>query len=290
MEVSLHGISYKKTIRQLMNMKDQQSTSSELSENNPVNETVQASSKKIELDLERLKNMGFITSLQSKTLLNEELREIKRPLLRSIKKKKDSLAKANLIQVTSSVPGEGKTFTSINLAMSIAMEFDYTVLLVDADVIKSSVSAALGINEKYGLTDYLNRDIKKLSDVMLNTSIPKLSILPAGTRRSSSTELLNSDFMEDLINELADRYDDRVVIIDSPPLLATNESRVLAHKVGQIVFVVEQNKTTQATVKSALQLLEPDMNIGVILNKNSATHGKYGQYGYYGYGDYSPYE
>ncbi len=246
-----------------------------------------AYSKKIVLDIERLKNMGFITSLQSNTLVNEELREIKRPLLRNIKNKKKTTEKANLIQVTSSLPGEGKTFTSINLAMTIAMEFDYTVLLVDADVIKSSISEALDIHEDYGLTDYLNRDVEHLSDVLLKTSIPKLSVLPAGTRQNLSTELLNSDYMDELIHEFSTRYDDRIVIIDSPPLLATNESRVLAHKVGQIVFVVEYNKTTQSNIKSALGLLDPDMNIGMILNKSRNARGQYGYYGYYGYGSYA---
>ncbi|MCK5696593.1 MAG: XrtA-associated tyrosine autokinase [Gammaproteobacteria bacterium] len=259
---------------------------SEIHGESSVKSDKQICSKKIEIDIERLKNMGFITSLQSNTLLSEELREIKRPLLRNIKKKKKDFEKTNMIQVTSSLPGEGKTFTSINLAMTIAMEFDYTVLLVDADVIKSSVSQALDIHEEYGLTDYLNRDVKNLSDVLLNTSIPKLSLLPAGTRQSLSTELLNSEFMDELINELATRYDDRIVIIDSPPLLATNESRVLAHKVGQIVFVVEHNKTTQTNIKSALSLLDPDMNIGMILNKNRNARGQYGYYGYYGYGSH----
>jgi len=256
--------------------------------NTRMNDSVnKGESKLFEIDIERLKNLGFITSLQSNTLLNEELREIKRPLLRNIKAKgSNKVDKANVIQVTSSLPGEGKTFTSINLAMSIAMEFDYTVLLVDADVIKSAVSDTLGIHEERGLTDYLNRDVDHLSDVLLKTSIPKLSVLPAGTRKNLSTELLNSEFMDQLITEFSERYDDRIVIIDSPPLLATNESRIIAHKIGQIVFVVEHNRTTQASIKSALSLLDPDMTIGIILNKTRGSRGEYGYYGYYGYGDY----
>ena len=240
-------------------------------------------SQKVEVDIGRLKNMGFITSLESNTLLNEEFREIKRPLLRNIKgRSAHPIERANLIQVTSSLQGEGKTFTSVNLAMAIAMELDYTVLLVDADVIKSSVSKTLGINAERGLTDYLQGDVNKLSDVLLHTNIPKLSVLPAGRRHDLSTELLNSEFMDNLIHELAFRYKDRVVIIDSPPLLQTNESRVLAHKVGQIVFVVEQNKTTQTTIKNALSLLDPEMVIGLVMNKNRS--GSKSNYYYYGYG------
>ncbi len=241
----------------------------------------QYQSQKVEIDIERLKNLGFITSLESNTLLNEEFREVKRPLLQNIKgKTAHKIEKSNLIQVTSSLQGEGKTFTAVNLAISIAMEMDHTVLLVDADVIKSSVSKTLGIQADVGLTDYLKGDIESLSDVMLNTSIPKLSVLPAGTRQDLSTELLNSDFMENLFRELSERYKDRVVIIDSPPLLETNESRVIAHKVGQIVFVVEHNKTTQASIKNALSLLDPEMVIGLVMNKNRS--GSKSQY--YGYG------
>ncbi len=239
-------------------------------------------SKEVEIDLEQLKNTGVITSLESRNLLSEEFREIKRPLLQNIKGKgAHQIERANLIQITSSVQGEGKTFTSINLAMAFAMEMDYRVLLVDADVIKSSVSKTLGIKTEYGLTDYLQGKVTELSEVMLKTNIPKLSVLPAGRLHDLSAELLNSEFMDNLIKELSVRYKDRVVIIDSPPLLETNESRIIAHKVGQIVFVVEHNKTAQTSIKSALSLLDPEMVIGLVLNKNRA--GDKSSY-YYGYG------
>lgn len=238
-------------------------------------------SQNVELDLERLKDIGFITSLESNTLLNEEFREIKRPLLLNVKgRSAHKIERANLIQVTSSLQGEGKTFTSVNLAIAIAMELDYRVLLVDADVIKSSISKTLGIDAEYGLTDYLQGDVTDLSEVMLNTSIPKLSVFPAGKRHALSTELLNSDLMDNLIYELSVRYEDRIIIIDSPPLLETNESRVIAHKVGQIVFVVEHNKTPQSSIKDALSLLDPEMVIGLIMNKNRSASKS----SYYGYG------
>ena len=239
-------------------------------------------SQKVDVDLERLKDMGFITSLETRNLLSEEFREIKRPLLQNIKGKgAHTIERANLILVTSSVQGEGKTFTAINLAMAFAMELDYRVLLVDADVIKSSVSKTLGIQADHGLTDYLQGQVTDLSEVLLKTNIPKLSVLPAGSVHELSAELLNSEFMDNLINELSNRYKDRVVIIDSPPLLETNESRIIAHKVGQIVFVVEHNKTTQTSIKSALSLLDPEMVIGLVLNKNrSGAKSSY----YYGYG------
>jgi receptor protein-tyrosine kinase len=244
-------------------------------------------SKSIKVDTDRLEDFGFLSLTKTGTLLNQEFREIKRPLLQNIKgKTAHEIQRANLIQVTSALQGEGKTFTSINLALSIAKELDYRVLLIDADILKSSVSRTFGIEVDKGLTDYLYGDVRNLSEVMIKTSIPKLSLLPAGSRHHLSTELLNSKFMDNLIQELSDRYKDRVIIIDSPPLLQTNESRVLAQKVGQIVFVVEQNKTTQLSVKNALSLLDPEMVIGLVMNKSRGTsQGNYYGYGYgYGYG------
>ncbi len=244
-------------------------------------------SKSIEVNLKRLEEFGFLSMSDSNTLLHQEFREIKRPLLQNIKgKTAHEIERANLIQVTSALQGEGKTFTSVNLALSIAKELDYRVLLIDADILKSSVSKTFGIEVDKGLTDFLHGDVSNLSDVLITTNIPKLSLLPAGNKHHLSTELLNSEFMDNLIEELSGRYKDRVIIIDSPPLLQTNESRVLAQKVGQIVFVVEQNKTTQLSVKNALSLLDPEMVIGLVMNKSMGTSSSnYYGYGYgYGYG------
>jgi len=244
-------------------------------------------SKLIELNLKRLSHQGFLVPDSTNTILNEEYRQIKRPLLRNIRgKSAHPIENANIIQVTSSLQSEGKTFTAINLALSFAMEMDFNVLLVDADTIKSSISKTLFENGKLdgtelGLTNYLSGDVDDLSKIMLKTNIPKLNILPAGTRNHMSTELLNSEYMEKLITEFSQRYENRIVVMDSPPMLQTNDSRILAHKVGQIVFVVEQNKTEQSVVKNALSLLEPEMVVGLVLNKSRTTS----QSGYYGYYD-----
>jgi len=241
-------------------------------------------SKRVELDIDYLSSMGFLVPNSANTIMNEEYRQIKRPLIRNIQgKSAHPIDNANIIQVTSSLSGEGKTFTAINLALAFAMELDYNVLLVDADTIKSSITRTL-LNETFiGLTDYLSGEVDDVSDVMLATNIEKLRILPAGSRHLLSTELLNSQYMGKLIEEFSHRYANRVVIFDSPPLLQTNDARILSHRVGQLVFVVEQNKTPQAVVKSAVELLDPDMVVGVVMNKTRSTV-QGGYYGYYGYG------
>jgi protein-tyrosine kinase len=239
-------------------------------------------SKLVEIDLEQLERMGFLSPKASNTLLNQEYRQIKRPLLNNIRgKSAHPIEHANIIQVTSSIQGEGKTFTSINLAIALAMEMDFSVLLVDADVIKASVTRILLNQNEQGLTDYLSGNVTDLSKVLLSTNIEKLKILPAGTQNQLSSELLNSKHMDDLLFEFSKRYENRIVIIDSPPILQTNESRILAHKVGQIVFVVEQNKTERNTVKSAIELIRDDAVVGLVMNKSrTSKSGSY--YGYYG--------
>jgi exopolysaccharide/PEP-CTERM locus tyrosine autokinase len=185
--------------------------------------------------------------------------------------------------VTSSLPGEGKSFTAINLAMSIAMELDRTVLLVDADVARPSLPGVLGLPEQKGLLDVLQDKSLKLGDVLLKTNVDKLTILTAGTRDTHATELLASEAMGRLLNEMARRYSDRVIIFDSPPLLVTTEARVLATRMGQIVFVVRAEETPQNAVKEALGAIEACPVKLMVLNQ--ARNVENMAYGYeYGYG------
>lgn len=239
----------------------------------------------MELPLENLRAMGMVTPDQPRSGIAEENRIIKRPLLMNIAGQgENSVNDPNLIMVTSALPGEGKTFTAINLAISIAMEQDKTVLLVDADVAKASAAAMLGIPDDVpGLIDLLMDKGTQISDVLLHTNIPNLRILPAGHPHERSTELLASSDMQRLMEELAQRYPDRVIIFDSPPLLFTTEAGVLASLMGQIVFVVAERQTPQSKVTEALSRLSEDKIVGLILNK-SKSQGK-GAYGYsYGYG------
>lgn len=238
-------------------------------------------SQKIDVDLEHLSDQGIIVPSQERSILNEEYRRIKQPLINNIKgKSAHPIAKANLLQITSALPAEGKTFTAINLAMAISQEFDYTVLLVDADLLRPSLNDVFGIEEKAGLSEYLSGDVDSLADVLLTTNIPKLTLLPAGKKHHLSSELFSSSLMDSLFDELSERYSDRVVIIDSPPMLNTNEANILSRKVGQIVFVIEQNKTTQAHVKEALSQFDDNSVIGIVMNKSRIGNSSE-YYGYY---------
>jgi len=239
----------------------------------------------IEIDVNKLRGLGMVTPDMERSKISEEYRLIKRPLLKNAFGKGATVVpNGNLIMVTSSFPGEGKTFSSINLAMSIALEMDKTVLLVDGDVAKPSVSRVLGIKPKKGLVDYLLGEVNSLNEVLLRTNIPKLAILPSGKRHAHSTELLSSDAMKHLLHELSSRYPDRIVIFDSPPLLATSEASVLTSQMGQLVLVVEAGKTPQEALKEALALVDKNMIIGLILNKSGQLFGSdyYGSYSYYG--------
>lgn len=238
-----------------------------------------------EINLARLKDLNIITPNQvDYSLTSEEFRMIKRPLLDNAFD--PSVLKGNLVMVTSALPNEGKTFCAINLAMSIAMEVNRTVLLVDADVSKPSVLNKLGITGGKGLLDLLHNKEMKLADVLLKTNIENFSILPSGRHHKKATELLASQDMVDLLDDLAQRYPDRIIIFDSPPLLVTTEASVLATHMGQIVMVIEAEKTPQPAVREALGLIDSCDIVGLILNKTSTVPGgRYYGYGYgYGYG------
>lgn len=245
-----------------------------------------AASRRIELDMDSLARHGIVTPGAERSHLADELRVIKRPLLRNVAGKGVvPVANGNLIMITSAVPGEGKSFTAANLAMSIAMELDHTVLLVDADVARPTLPMLFDLPPSKGLLDVLVDPNTDLSQVMLRTNVEKLSILPSGSRHPHATELLASDAMANLLNELATRYADRVVIFDSPPLLVTTEARALASHMGQVVLVVRAERTTQAEVRHALSLIEVAPVKMLMLNQASNPNANGHGYGYgYGYG------
>jgi exopolysaccharide/PEP-CTERM locus tyrosine autokinase len=241
-----------------------------------------AAPRQVELDLERMRASGLVTAAGGRTQLLEDFRIIKRPLLqRAFAARIPGERPANLVMITSSLPGEGKTWTAINLAMSIAMELDHTVLLVEADVARPSVLRTLGVPAQRGLMDVLVDHKLDVADVMLRTNVDTLSILPAGTATPRATELLASSAMSSLLAEIATRYPDRVVIFDSPPLLLTSEARVLASHMGQIAVVVEAEQTTQHAVLEALAQLEGCSNVNLIYNKSRDYPAIDQAYGYH---------
>jgi protein-tyrosine kinase len=234
-----------------------------------------------EIDLQQLAVRGFITPAAPHSQLADEFRVVKRPIIRNALRKGGVAVKnANLVMVTSSLPSEGKTFTAVNLAMSVAMEYDNTVLLIDGDVAHPMLPTLLNVPSEPGLLDLLTRDDLDVGDALVRTNVEKLTVLPAGSRHKRATELLASEQMVNLLLELASRYSDRIIIFDSPPLLATTEARVLATHMGQIVMVVAADTTTQHAVSQALSTIESCEIVLMMLNKARKTDvGSY--YGYY---------
>jgi receptor protein-tyrosine kinase len=255
---------------------------------NPIDEVKIASTsvsknKSIILNGERLIERGFIYSPDSTHHIQEEFRHIKRKLLNNaFGPTAKTLKHSNLIMVSSSNPNEGKTFVSINLALSIALEQDKTVLLVDADVLRPSLHRELEFEIKEGLLEYLLSEVNSLSDVIYNTNIPNLKLIPAGRPHHLTNELLASERMAELAQELAERYPDRIVIFDCPPILGVTETPVLSDIVGQALVVVEESKTKLDDVKRAVSQLNEDIAIGTVMNKTIKSNK--GVYGYYGYG------
>ncbi|MEO6031854.1 MAG: XrtA-associated tyrosine autokinase [Burkholderiaceae bacterium] len=234
----------------------------------------------VTLDLERLERSGHLVPTQTRSALSEEFRHIKQPLLRNARGKDAAANRCSLIMVTSALPGEGKTFCSINLAMSMAAEIDTSILLVDADVLHPEVLQRLGVQADKGLLDVLTQPDLKLSDVVLKTNVPKLSILPAGRHNNLSTELLASEGMEALLVSLTVSYPGRIVIFDAPPLLVTNEAKVLASRIGQVVLVVGASSTSRRDVAHAFAALEQCPLVMSVLNRAHEPKVAHG-YGYY---------
>jgi protein-tyrosine kinase len=233
------------------------------------------------IDMERLGQLGFLTTAETDRKRLEEFRILKRPILDNAFGKLAAIEpNGNVIMITSSIAGEGKTFTTLSLAMSIAQERDTTVLLVDCDVINPSLSMCLGVQDYRGLTDILLDSDITLGDVIINTDVPQLRVLPSGSPHPQSTELLASEKMAMLVQDLSQRYSDRIVLFDSPPLLLASQAAVLSQLMGQIIVVVEAEKTPQQVVKDAIDLLDNDKAIGIVLNKTrkSGIGGYYGSY------------
>ncbi len=175
----------------------------------------------------------------------------------------------------------------MNLAASISLEREISVMLIDSDVAKPHISAACGLADRPGLIDLLVDDSIAVEDVIVRTDMNDIQILPAGRRHSQATELLASDRMAEVMYDMARRYRDRILIMDSPPLLITSEAQAVARQAGQVALVIECGKTTSEQIHDALEVLDRNKAINVIFNKNIHAPGG----GYYGghYGDYGSY-
>lgn len=236
----------------------------------------------VELDLANLEQRHFVSLSAKRRVINEEFSVIKRKLINNaFGPLSKSLKHPNLILISSSRPGEGKTFTAVNLALSIALEQDKTVLLVDADVLRPQVAKTLGFESETGLTDYLSSDNIDVQDIIVSTNVDRLKIITAGKAHHLSTELLASEKMSELVHEFATRYKDRIVIFDAPPLLGVNETAVVAMMCGQAIIVIEENKSKLSEIEQSIALIPEEIAVGFVINKAHRTQmGDYG-YGYY---------
>jgi protein-tyrosine kinase len=232
----------------------------------------------LRVDREHLQRQRMVTPDGKRSPISESFRRIKRQILANAANPRIG-APANLVMITSALEGEGKTFCAVNLAISIALEMDHTALLVDADVVKPGIPRALGVKAERGLIDVLAGRVP-LEDVLWSTDVGKLTLLPAGSAHQHTTELLASEAMRGLLQEMARRYRDRVIVFDAPPLLVASEAGTLARQMGQIVVVVEAGKTSEAALKAALSHIDPDRVAGLVLNKGPAPRRGYAYGGY----------
>lgn len=235
-----------------------------------------------QLDPAALKRVGMLpVDDTADRRLADELRRIKRPLLdNAFGNGAETFTRAKRIVVTSAEAGEGKTFTALNLALSLAHETDYEVLLVDGDIAKSDITRMFGLDGKPGFMDVLVDEQRAPSDAIVKTDVPNLLVVPAGKHHPLTSELFRSRRMEFVLDEFGARDRRRLVVFDSSPLLATSESQVLASHMGQVVMVVAADRTRKQAVKSALQRLGAFQYVGLLLNMSRQVAGNdsYGSY------------
>jgi exopolysaccharide/PEP-CTERM locus tyrosine autokinase len=228
----------------------------------------------------RIENPLLATLCDPHSPVSEEYRKLKSILTSFVQRDRFN----NVIMVTSSVSGEGKSLTSLNLAITLAQELDHTVLLVDADLRKPSIQDYLNLKHSKGLSDHLKEGIP-LDNLLIKTGIGRLTLLPAGTPLKNPVELFSSQKMKELILEIKNRYHDRFIIIDTPPILPFAESRALSNIVDGVVFVIREGQTTPENISEAMKSLNEAKLVGAVFNAATlaSLNGRYHSY-YYGYG------
>ena len=237
----------------------------------------------IAVDSVALRAGGYLPEQEKERQFADQYRRIKRPLIDKALSGVAAVGDPRIIMVTSALPGDGKTFTSINLALSMALERDMTVLLIDTDVAKRHVSQIFGLDEQPGLLDVLVNDNLDAESFIVPTTTRGFSILPAGRPVPNMAELLSSTRMGKTMASLCTHNPRRMLLLDSPPLLVTNEGRALVKFAGQVVLVVRAGETPRQALQAAVAQFDAQQAGGVVLNEvpGSSTEG------YYGYGSYA---
>jgi len=240
-------------------------------------------SRIIKIDQDALRAEGLLPPKHQERLIARQYRQIKRPLLARLRERTAARQRSgHTLVLASAVAGEGKTFMAINLAFSLAREKDLRVVLVDADAPKAHISRLLGVADQMGLLDVLKNPALDVESVILGTNVPNLLVLPAGTRTDDATELYSSERMREVIARLGARDQQRVLLFDSPPLLLTTEAQVLAQVAGEVIVVVRANETPRSVVLEALDHLDKDRPVSLVLNQ-TLSDGQVDDYPEYGH-------
>jgi exopolysaccharide/PEP-CTERM locus tyrosine autokinase len=242
-------------------------------------------SKRIAVDNAALRVSGYFPEADRDRQFADQYRRIKNPLIEKALSASSDSPQARVIMITSALPGDGKTFTSINLTLSLALERDVSVLLIDADVAKRHISTIFKLQDQAGLLDALVDERLDPETLIVPTTTRGLSMLPAGKLVAGTAELLNSNRMRHIVETLTARYQRRLLVLDSPPLLVTSEGTALIKIAGQVVLVVRAGVTPRPAVQSAMALIDAEQAGGIVLNQVQGITGE----GYYGYGEYGSY-
>jgi protein-tyrosine kinase len=235
----------------------------------------------ISISLSALRSAGYLPEEGQRRRFADYCERIKRPIIQKALSPR-ATEDLRLVLLTSALPGDGKTFTTLNLALSMALERDISVLLVDADLIRAEVSRVLGVQREPGLGDALRQDQRDVESLVLGTNLPGLEILPAGARVENVAELVASARMREVAARLTGSNPYRLVLFDSPPLLASSEARALAQMPGQIVVVVRAGQTPRQAILDAIAHVDKKKLQGLVLNDAYSTSEE----GYYGYSAY----
>jgi exopolysaccharide/PEP-CTERM locus tyrosine autokinase len=245
----------------------------------------------LRLNIDALREAGLLAPNGESRAIESQFRALKRPLIQKLfahaTADGSELEPRCSVMITSALPGDGKTFTSMNLALSMAMERDHSVILVDGDVAKPHISRSLGLGSEAGLLDLIDRDSTDIESVLVPTDLPGLSVLPVGRQSHQATEMLASEGMRNVIGALEGLDSRAIVLVDSPPILVTSEARVLASLFDQVVMVVRAGGTPKQAVLDAIKMVGEGPEINLVLNQalHAGTGAYYGYGGRYAYGE-----
>ena len=230
-----------------------------------------------------MESAGMVVARAARTRISEEYRIVIGRVVRALRDDPDGAGSHNVVMVTSARPGEGKSFTALNLAGSIAQHSTEKVLLVDLDAKMRPISALLGVGDRLGFHDLVVDQTLRPEDVILNTAIENLTFMPVGSRSGELTDTTSVRPITPAITRLARRFPKHLIMLDAPPCLSTSDPHTIAPYVGQVVMVVEAERTQRSEVEAALDLVRVCPTITMLLNKvKLTTSHTFGAYDYYG--------